>query len=417
MRHVALTIREADLDEVLDRLLPIVPQGVHQHPPVDGRLELGVYGDAPAARGAGGGGGRGAAGRPRRPRPPTTPTSAGWPRIGRRPPIGGRIVVRPEGAPAGGRACSTSSSTTPAARSARARTRPPCMCLEVLLGLEPGGAFADLGCGTGVLAIVAGKLGWGAADRARPRAGRARTPPTPTRAATASRSTRCRPTCSSSRRRPRRRSPRTCRSTVHERIAARLAPETRAWSSPGSSTTTSAPSAEAYGRRRAAARRPRRCVRSWAAALLVRAVSALLDVAAANAAGAAHGQIASALPDGIALSAHKLVEEGARAQLLILPGVRADRRAAAARRAAGRAAAARRHRARLGDRPGGGDRLRQDGAGDRAAGASCASGSPFWGGDAPLGGPPAGGLHASTTGTGPTHFVGHAVIQQVDADR
>jgi ribosomal protein L11 methyltransferase len=34
------------------------------------------------------------------------------------------------------------------------------MCLELLLGLEPGGAFADLGCGTGVLAIVAAKLGW-----------------------------------------------------------------------------------------------------------------------------------------------------------------------------------------------------------------------------------------------------------------
>jgi ribosomal protein L11 methyltransferase len=35
------------------------------------------------------------------------------------------------------------------------------MCLEMLLGLEPGGPFADLGCGTGVLAIVAAKLGWG----------------------------------------------------------------------------------------------------------------------------------------------------------------------------------------------------------------------------------------------------------------
>ena len=50
-------------------------------------------------------------------------------------------------------------------------------------------------------------------------------------------------------------------------------------------------------------------------------MSPLFDVAAVNAAGAAHGQLASALPDGIALSAHKLVEEGARAQLLILPGV------------------------------------------------------------------------------------------------
>lgn len=34
------------------------------------------------------------------------------------------------------------------------------MCLELLLELEPGGPFADLGCGSGVLAIAAAKLGW-----------------------------------------------------------------------------------------------------------------------------------------------------------------------------------------------------------------------------------------------------------------
>jgi hypothetical protein len=50
-------------------------------------------------------------------------------------------------------------------------------------------------------------------------------------------------------------------------------------------------------------------------------VSAHLDVGAATAAGAAHGQIASSLPGGLALSGHKLVEEGARALLLILPGI------------------------------------------------------------------------------------------------
>ena len=34
------------------------------------------------------------------------------------------------------------------------------MCLELLLELAPGGTFADLGCGSGVLAIAAAKLGW-----------------------------------------------------------------------------------------------------------------------------------------------------------------------------------------------------------------------------------------------------------------
>ena len=33
-------------------------------------------------------------------------------------------------------------------------------CLELLLGLEPAGSFADLGCGSGVLGIVAATLGF-----------------------------------------------------------------------------------------------------------------------------------------------------------------------------------------------------------------------------------------------------------------
>jgi ribosomal protein L11 methyltransferase len=35
------------------------------------------------------------------------------------------------------------------------------LCLELLLGLKPGGSFADLGCGSGVLAIAAARLGFG----------------------------------------------------------------------------------------------------------------------------------------------------------------------------------------------------------------------------------------------------------------
>lgn len=34
------------------------------------------------------------------------------------------------------------------------------LCLELLLELKPGGALMDLGCGSGVLAIAAAKLGW-----------------------------------------------------------------------------------------------------------------------------------------------------------------------------------------------------------------------------------------------------------------
>ncbi|MCW2992469.1 MAG: methyltransferase [Solirubrobacterales bacterium] len=35
------------------------------------------------------------------------------------------------------------------------------LCLEALCALEPGGELVDVGCGSGVLAIAAAKLGWG----------------------------------------------------------------------------------------------------------------------------------------------------------------------------------------------------------------------------------------------------------------
>jgi ribosomal protein L11 methyltransferase len=79
--------------------------------------------------------------------------------------IGERLVVRPEWAPAASASAGLSpdlieivleesvafgGGTHPTTRA----------CLELLLELTPQGAFADLGCGTGVLAILAAKLGW-----------------------------------------------------------------------------------------------------------------------------------------------------------------------------------------------------------------------------------------------------------------
>jgi len=73
--------------------------------------------------------------------------------------IAGRLRIRPPWEPAAapglidvvvdpGRAFGTGAHPT---------TR---LSLELILGIEPGGSFADLGCGSGVLAVVAAKVGF-----------------------------------------------------------------------------------------------------------------------------------------------------------------------------------------------------------------------------------------------------------------
>lgn len=72
--------------------------------------------------------------------------------------IGDALVVRPPWEPARPAALDIVVDPGQAfGTGAHATTR---LCLEVLLGLPAGGPLLDLGCGSGVLAIAAAKLGW-----------------------------------------------------------------------------------------------------------------------------------------------------------------------------------------------------------------------------------------------------------------
>ena len=158
MREVVLLVPRLSVEDVLDRLLPIVPGGVREVP-VGGQVELRMRGeDVPAlsvlARAAG-----------RWPyKLAEHEVSDDWRqrRVAdyRADVIGDRLVVRPEWAPpprAGlieivlGESSAFGGGTHPTTHT----------LLELLLELTPRGSFADLGCGTGVLAIVAARLGWG----------------------------------------------------------------------------------------------------------------------------------------------------------------------------------------------------------------------------------------------------------------
>ena len=158
MREVVLRVRGTDLEEVLDRLLPIVPGGVRERPLGGDELELRMRGEGM----------------------PTTAALSGA--LARVPhqiherdvsddwrerrlaeysshAIAGRIVIRPPWAPApeAGLIDVVLAESSAFGSGMHPTTR---ACLELLLTITPAGSFADLGCGSGVLAIVAAKLGW-----------------------------------------------------------------------------------------------------------------------------------------------------------------------------------------------------------------------------------------------------------------
>lgn len=157
MREVVLRVPRRGVEDVLDRLLPIVPSGVREVP-VGRNVELRMRGDdlpGPDELKA--------AARPWPSRVSEREISDDW-RERRildyeQELIGGRLAVRPEWAPEPldadieivlGESPAFGAGTHPTTRA----------CLELLLKLPVAGSFADLGCGTGVLAILAARLGW-----------------------------------------------------------------------------------------------------------------------------------------------------------------------------------------------------------------------------------------------------------------
>jgi ribosomal protein L11 methyltransferase len=84
-----------------------------------------------------------------------------WKRFHRPVLIGGRIYVRPPWEEAAVRPSVTEIVIDPGQAFGTGTHPTTAMCLELILELKQRGSFADLGCGSGVLAIAAAKLGFG----------------------------------------------------------------------------------------------------------------------------------------------------------------------------------------------------------------------------------------------------------------
>ncbi len=161
MIRLAVRVRREQAELVLAELLSLAPSGVEEVDVTPDVVEYAVYGAPgelpalPAIRAR-----AGAA----LVEVVTTSVADDWSERWRefhRPVVvgNGRIAVRPPWEPAGGAEIDLVIDPGQAfGTGAHATTR---LCLEVMVGLEPaGGPFVDLGCGSGVLAIAAARLGY-----------------------------------------------------------------------------------------------------------------------------------------------------------------------------------------------------------------------------------------------------------------
>ncbi len=160
MIRLAIRVARADAELALAELLALAPAGVEE---VDrgATIEYAVYGapgelpalpDLRAAAGAA--------------LVDITTTEVAddwaerWREFHRPLTIGGRLHVRPPWCAAPGDPSLLDIVVDPGQAFGTGAHHTTRMCLEALLELEPGGALMDLGCGSGVLAIAAAKLGW-----------------------------------------------------------------------------------------------------------------------------------------------------------------------------------------------------------------------------------------------------------------
>jgi ribosomal protein L11 methyltransferase len=157
--RLSVRVRRERAELVLAELLELAPSGVEESSVGDDLIEYAVYGPPgelpalPDLRAAAGG-----ALVEVSTEEIADDWSERWREFHRPLVLGDALTVRPPWEPPGDTAIDLVIDPGQAfGTGAHATTR---MCLELMLELEPGGTFVDLGCGSGVLAIAAAKLGW-----------------------------------------------------------------------------------------------------------------------------------------------------------------------------------------------------------------------------------------------------------------
>lgn len=162
MIRLAIRVHRRQAELVLAQLLELAPSGVEEVQVAPEVVEYAVYGapgelpELPALRAAAGG-----AYVDVRTEEIADDWAERWRSFHRPLVIAGRLTVRPPWEPPGDTAIDVVVDPGQAfGTGAHATTR---LCLELMLdaaGRASRGSFVDLGCGSGVLAIVAARLGW-----------------------------------------------------------------------------------------------------------------------------------------------------------------------------------------------------------------------------------------------------------------